>query len=178
MAVEKRILVVGPPGSGKTTTAAEIARRTGTPHVEFDALYWEPNWTVAEPEVFRARITAAVAGERGIVDGNYFSSSHDITWPRADTIVWLDLPRLTTVRRVVWRTGSRAVRGTELWSGNRESLRMMFKRDEIVRFAWREYPKYRRRYATLMHDPEWTHQRWVRLQSPRAVRAWVSVLGT
>jgi adenylate kinase family enzyme len=171
-------VVVGPPGSGKTTTASEIARRTGSPHIELDALYWEPNWTIAEPEVFRTRVSDAVRGEQWVTDGNYFTLSHDITWPRADTIVWLDLPRRTTVRRVVWRTGSRAVLGTELWSGNRESLRMVLGRDEIVRFAWREYPKYARRYAGLMDDHEWSRLHWVRLSSPRAVRTWLRALGT
>jgi adenylate kinase family enzyme len=32
-----RVVVVGPPGSGKTTTAALIAQRLGAPHTELDS---------------------------------------------------------------------------------------------------------------------------------------------
>ena len=42
---------------------------------------------------------------------------------RADTVVWLDLPRRVWLPRLVRRTLRRVVRREELWNGNRESLR-------------------------------------------------------
>jgi adenylate kinase family enzyme len=41
----RRIHVVGTSGSGKTTLARQIAERLDIPHVELDALHWEPHWT-------------------------------------------------------------------------------------------------------------------------------------
>jgi hypothetical protein len=52
----QRISVVGTSGSGKTTTAAQIAKRLGIPHVKMDALHWEPNWTEVPFEVFCERL--------------------------------------------------------------------------------------------------------------------------
>ncbi len=39
----QRIVVVGTTGSGKTTLAAQLALIAGCPHIELDALHWEPN---------------------------------------------------------------------------------------------------------------------------------------
>ena len=39
-----RVSVVGCPGSGKTTFAAELAKRLGTSHLELDSLYHQANW--------------------------------------------------------------------------------------------------------------------------------------
>lgn len=38
----KRILVIGPGGSGKTTVARRLAQRTGLPPIHLDALFWPP----------------------------------------------------------------------------------------------------------------------------------------
>ncbi|MEW5719873.1 MAG: AAA family ATPase, partial [Chloroflexota bacterium] len=70
-AVGKRVAVVGTTGSGKTTLARELAHRLGYPHVELDALHWEPNWGEAPRDVFRARVDAALRGDCWVIDGNY-----------------------------------------------------------------------------------------------------------
>lgn len=85
----RRIIVIGTTGSGKTTTARAIAERLGILHVELDALNWGPDWTEVPWEVFRQRVSEAVAGDHWVVNGNY-SKSRDIVWPRADAAVWLD----------------------------------------------------------------------------------------
>ena len=56
-----------------------------------------------------------------MIDGNY-RSVQDLVWARADTVVWLDLPRRTVIRRVIWRTLRRvgaagSSRGTATASG-------------------------------------------------------------
>ena len=42
-----RIVVLGTTGSGKTTVARALAQGLTIPHVELDALRWDPNWTEA-----------------------------------------------------------------------------------------------------------------------------------
>ena len=59
----RRINVVGTSSVGKTTMAAALASLLSVPHVELDALHWEPNWTEAPDDVLRDRVRAAIAGE-------------------------------------------------------------------------------------------------------------------
>jgi hypothetical protein len=46
-----------------------------------------------------------------------------VIWARADTVIWLDPPRRTVMRRVIWRTIRRVAGRAELWNGNRERWR-------------------------------------------------------
>lgn len=168
-----RVVVVGPPGSGKTTTAAVIAKRLDAPHTELDSLWSDPNWTEAGPDTFRARLAPVVAADRWVLDGNYTSAgAADLVWSRADVVIWLDLGRWVTVPRVVRRTFTRAALRRELWNGNRESVRLALRADSIIWYAFREHPKYNRKYDALARSGE--HPTWVRLQTPRAVRQWVA----
>jgi adenylate kinase family enzyme len=170
----RRVVLVGPPGSGKSTLARALADCGSLPYVELDALYWGPNWTPADDAAFDASITAALAGDAWVVDGNYFTRARDTAWPRADTVVWLDLPRWLTFTRVVRRTVVRSARRTELWNGNRETFRLGLRSDSVVWFSWREHARYRTRYEPLAADPALAHLTWVRLRTRGEVRRWLA----
>ena len=172
----QRIAVVGTSGSGKTTLASRLAQRLGIPHVELDALHWGPNWTPVPVEIFRERVVQALSGEAWATDGNY-SRVRDIVWGRADTVVWLDYSLPVVMGRVARRTLRRAVRGEELWSGNRERLgEAVFSGDSIVWWAFRTYGRRKREYPTLFSQPEHGHLRVIHLGSPRAAYEWLESL--
>jgi energy-coupling factor transporter ATP-binding protein EcfA2 len=116
----KRIVVVGSTGSGKSTLAQQLAERMNAPHIELDALHWEPNWTPAAPEVFMQRVNDAIAGESWTCSGNY-SGVRDRIWQRADTVIWLNYSFPVVASRLLRRTLRRVVSQEELWNGNRES---------------------------------------------------------
>ena len=58
-----RIAIVGTSGSGKTTLARAIAAATGLPHIELDAINWQPGWqdiARLDPPLFEARVVDCV----------------------------------------------------------------------------------------------------------------------
>jgi adenylate kinase family enzyme len=167
---------VGPAGAGKTTFAAGLARVTGLPHIELDSIYHQPGWTGLADNDFRDRVSSLTAGGGWIVDGNYTSTLQDILWSRADTIVWLDLPRAVAARRVLIRTLGRLMFRRELWNGNRERWRDLLSLDpmtSIVVWAWARHDKYAQRYEDDMRDPRWSHVHFLRLRTPAGVKAFL-----
>jgi adenylate kinase family enzyme len=171
----KRIVVVGTSGSGKTTLAHLLNTILEIPHVELDSLHWDANWTEAPLAVFRGRIAQALDRESWVVDGNYHMV-HDVTWERADTIVWLDYRFMVILRQLLRRTFGRVRSGKELWNGNRERLSATFTRDSVIVWMFRTYYRNRMRYIAAMKDPAYAHIQFVRLSSPQATRAWVDAL--
>ena len=172
--VGRRVVVVGTTGSGKTVLARRLAGRLGLPHVELDALHWDPDWTKAPSAVFRERTARALSGDGWVVDGNY-GKVRDLVWPRADTVVWLDFPLSLILWRLVRRTFRRALTREELWGGNRERLRAHFlTRDSLFLWALKTYRRRRRDYPLLFKQPEHAHLAVVHLRSPRAVKDWLA----
>lgn len=112
----RRIVVKGTTAAGKSTVAAELARRLRLVHVELDALHHGPNWNEASAEVLRARVAAALAAAPAgwVVDGNYDGKLGDLVLAEADTIVWLDLPLAPKLRRLWARTRRRIDERVEL----------------------------------------------------------------
>jgi adenylate kinase family enzyme len=171
----RKIVVIGNSGSGKTRLARLLAERLGAPYLELDGVYHQPNWTPLAADEFRARVAAFVAGDGWVIDGNY-AAVRDVVWPRADTIVWLDLPRRVVTYQVVRRTVVRGARRQELWNGNREQLRNLFRRDRelnIVLWSWTNHATYRARYEAASADPANAHLHFVRLRSRAEAQAWL-----
>jgi adenylate kinase family enzyme len=169
----RRVAVIGASCTGKTTTSRDLARRLGVPHIELDALHHDPDWQEAPADVLQARVGAALAAapEGWVVDGNYHGKLGTSVVERADTVVFLDLPHHVALRRVLWRTLSRAVTRKELWNGNRETFRNTFSRDSIVWWVVRHHRSHRPKWDSRLAPLE--HLEVVRLRSPREVRAWL-----
>jgi len=168
--------VVGTSGSGKTSLARRLSERLGIPHVELDALHWEPNWTPAEPEVFAGRTAQALSGPAWVTDGNY-GQVRNIIWSRANTMVWLDYSLPVIMSRMLRRTVRRLVTREELWNQNREDFAGAFlSRDSIILWALRTYRRRRREYPELLGKPEYAHLQVVHLRSPREAQRWLESL--
>jgi adenylate kinase family enzyme len=170
----RRVSVAGISGSGKTTLATALAVRLGVPHVELDARNHGPGWIEATPAELRERVETALAAAPGgwVVDGNYESKLGDLVVARADTLVWLDLPLPLALLRIALRTARRIARRTELWNGNRETIRnAVVARDNLFSWAIRSHFRKRRQLpAAAARHP---HLRLVRLRSPRQVAAFL-----
>ena len=87
----QKILIIGCPGSGKSTLARALHEKTGIPLCHLDMLYWNADKTVVEKEVFLDRLSAVLATERWIMDGN-FSSTMEMRLAACDAVIFLDYP--------------------------------------------------------------------------------------
>jgi hypothetical protein len=124
-------------------------------------------------------VGAIAEGEAWVVDGNYRTVVVDgPVWRRADTVVWLDLPRRTVMRQVTGRTLRRTLSRQQLWNGNREPLVNLcpWRSESILNWAWTQHRKYEDRFGRAMVAPELDHIDFVRLRSHDEADAWVSGL--
>jgi adenylate kinase family enzyme len=169
----KRVAVIGGSCTGKTTLSRELAQALGVPHVELDALHHDAGWQEAPAEVLQARVDAALAAapDGWVADGNYHGKLGTSVLERADTVVFLDLPQRTALRRVAWRTLRRSVTREELWNGNRESFRIAFSRDSIAWWVIRNHGSHRKKWPERVAPL--THLQVIRLRSASQVRDWL-----
>jgi adenylate kinase family enzyme len=169
---------MGPSCAGKTTLAAELARRFGLEFVELDALFWEPNWQEPDREQFAAKVREAISGPRWVLAGNYTTRASAIVWPSVETIVWLDFPLRVTLPRIVRRSWRRTRTKELLWGTNYErfwpQLKVWSPKDSLLAYNIRHGRAARQRLERAMNDPAFAHIRWVRLRSPGAVREWLA----
>jgi adenylate kinase family enzyme len=170
-AIVRRVSVVGTSGSGKSTLARELAETLGVPHLELDAVHHQPGWAPLPTDEFRRIVAARAAVGGWVIDGNY-GRVRDLVWARADTVVWLDLPKRTVMRQVVWRTLRRVALRRELWNGNRERWRNFLTwnpEQSVISWAWHKHAPDRAKYAAAAADPASAHLRFIRLASRRDV---------
>lgn len=98
----KRVIVIGCPGSGKSTFSTTLAKLTGLPVVHLDAIYHQDIWSsdpVTKKAQWQEKIVELVNAKQWIIDGNY-KSTMQIRIEAANTIIFLDYPRYLSL----WRT--------------------------------------------------------------------------
>ena len=171
----RRIVVVGVTGSGKSMLAENLARKLGVDFIELDALNWKPGWVASGKEEFRAKVDAATRAPAWVLAGNY-SEVRDITWLRAEVVIWLDFPFLLVFWRLWSRTWRRWWRRELLWGTNFERLAPQFKlwsKESLFYWQVYSYERQKRLYPQLLASPEYSHLKSFRFQRPGDMQAWL-----
>jgi|SRR5881394_2558521 len=163
----RRVLVIGSPGAGKTTLAAKLAAKLDLPVHYLDRHHWEPGWKYRDAARARERVQAICDTAAWVMDGN-FSETFDLRLPRADTLIWLDYPRATCIRRILVRTIKDYGRPKpDLPDGCPERLDI-----GVLRFAW-EFPVRRRPEISAGIGRFGGHLRVIQLRNDREAAAFL-----
>ena len=87
----KKVIVIGCPGSGKSTVSRTLHNKTGIPLYHLDMMYWNADKTTVEKSVFLERLSDVLEKDEWIIDGNY-SSTMELRMAACDTVIFLDYP--------------------------------------------------------------------------------------
>ena len=166
----RRVLVLGCAGAGKSTLARRMAATLSLPLIELDSVFWRPGWVQVPREEFREAVARLAAMPAWIMDGNY-RFTFDLRLPRADTIVFLDLPRRTYTWRVIRRT---VIGYGRTRVGLPERCRERFNW-EFLNFVWNFHAEHRPQFVALLANlPD--HVRLHRLESPHEVERFLAMI--
>lgn len=99
-----RILVIGSPGSGKSTFSRKLSGILEIPLTHLDMLFWNEDKTTVDNHIFLKRLDKALSGESWIIDGNYLNTL-EIRLKKSDTVFFLDYTLETCLEGVKSRIG-------------------------------------------------------------------------
>ena len=148
--VGRKIYVVGNTCSGKSTIGHKIANKTGVPFVELDAINFLPNWiglNEHHPRLFQAKIIDATKSDSWVIAGSYEEHVRATVWEDINLIIWLDLPILAILGRLIKRSWQRWRTHELLWGTNYENFFKHFKiwsDDSLLFWAVTQHAKKRR----------------------------------
>ena len=87
----KKVIVIGCPGSGKSSFSRALHKKTGIPIHHLDMMFWNGDKTTVEKSIFRERLSAVLEKDEWIIDGNY-GSTMELRLAASDTVFFLDYP--------------------------------------------------------------------------------------
>ncbi len=100
----RRAIVIGCPGSGKSTFSRALHAATGLPLYHLDAIYWNPDRTTMEKEAFRTVLQGIVQADDWIIDGHYGSTLKQRILA-CDAVFLLDYPTEVCLEGIRARRG-------------------------------------------------------------------------
>ena len=99
-----KVIVIGCPGSGKSTFSRALHEMTELPLYHLDLLNWNSDKTTVGKKVFIERLKNVIAQDSWIIDGNY-GSTMELRLKECDTVFFLDYPVEVCIDGVKQRQG-------------------------------------------------------------------------
>ena len=100
----KKVIIIGCPGSGKSTFARKLKAITNLPLHHLDMLYWNEDKTTVSKEVFDTRLKVVMENSEWIIDGNY-ARTMEMRIKECDTVFFLDYPTEICIKGIEERKG-------------------------------------------------------------------------
>ena len=102
----KRVLIVGPCGSGKSTLSRELRDILHLPLYHLDNLFWTKDKKEVPLIDFYRKLYEILPQEEWIIDGDY-SRTYELRIKYADTVIFLDYPLEICLEGVKSRIGKK-----------------------------------------------------------------------
>lgn len=133
-----KIMIIGSPGSGKSTFARKLRDKTGLPLFYLDMIKHKPDRTTISSEEFDKKLKEILVKSQWIIDGNY-QRTLEVRMKECDLIILFDLPTKVCLESVKSRIGTKKedmpwVETWKLWKHLRENLNNGFRNFQIKVF--------------------------------------------
>lgn len=162
----RRIVVLGTSGSGKTTVAKKIATHYGIKHIELDVLYWNPDWVATPMPEFLQKIKQAISEQESwVVCGNY-NVAKQVTLPCSTDIIWLDYPLHVNLWRAFKRSVRRILKSEVPFNGCRETFsHLLFSKESILLWILQTHRRRRKEFNKLLTKENFPETRIIRIRN-------------
>lgn len=97
-----KIIIIGGPGTGKSTLANNLARKLELPVYHLDAIHHLPNWEIRDKKERDEIILQTIEEPKWVIDGTY-TSTLEKRIQKAHLIIFLDFPTIVKLKNIFHR---------------------------------------------------------------------------
>jgi len=168
----RRILILGSAGSGKSTLARQLGEILDIRVIHLDRYWWQAGWKPAPWHLWLEKVLEFMDLDSWIMDGNYLRTLQ-LRFEAADTVIFLDFPRLICLWRVIKRRFKyRGQTRSDIAPGCPEKIDW-----EFLKWIWR-FPKVNKPWIMELLELRGKEKEIVILKNPQEVQEFVEKISS